>query len=213
MLPEGVEVFKMFKMRSGNIAFSNNLKCIKVCNMNGQVVKSIGQGVLKNPAGIYVDETSNIVYVADIGNYSVLMFDNCSSQIIRRIWSLGKEGSQMNGVFYVTLTSEGHLLVLECTNSRLQLFDNEGRFTKILVQAGDENGKVRNPYGVVVDEDDNIIISSNHKLQLFSSEGNFIKRIDKPEDGINNPWGLSIISYHPRRIAVTNDNTVKIFNY
>ncbi|XP_033109959.1 tripartite motif-containing protein 2-like [Anneissia japonica] len=215
MLPQDVKVFKMFKMKSGNIAFSDNLKCIKVCNMNGQVVKSIGQGVLKDPAGIYVDETSNIVYVADWGNCCVFMFDNCSSQLIRRIWSLGHEDSIMNGVFDVTLTSEGHLLVLECTNSRLQLFDNEGRFMKILVQAGDENGKVRNPYGVVVDEDDNIIIASKNKLQLFSSEGNFIIRIDKPEDGINNPLGLSIISYHPRRLAVANngDETVKIFNY
>ncbi|XP_033109349.1 E3 ubiquitin-protein ligase TRIM71-like [Anneissia japonica] len=216
MLPQGVKVSTMFKMRSGNIAFSDDLKkCIKVCNMNGQVVKSIGQGVLKDPAGIYVDETSNIVYVADWGDYCVLMFDNCSSQMIRRIWSLGKEGSLMSGVFDVTLTSEGHLLVLEYTNSRLQLFDNEGRFIKVLVEAGNENGKVRNPGGVVIDEDDNIIIASKNKLQLFSSDGSFMKRIDKPEDKIKSPWGLSVISHHPRRLAVANcgNKTVKIFNY
>ncbi|XP_033104462.1 tripartite motif-containing protein 3-like [Anneissia japonica] len=216
-LPQGVSVNRMYKMENGNIAFSDVVnKCITICNMNGQVIKSIGQGVLKDPAGIHVDEVtlSNGVYVADWQNGCVFMFDIDSGQIIRNTGSQGNQEGQMSGVIDVTLTSEGNLLVLEYDNSRLQLFDNEGRFMEVLVEAGDENGELRNPSAVLVDEDDNIIISSQHKLQLFSSDGNFIKRIDDKEDGIN-PWGVSIISHNPQRVAAVNtdDKTIKIFNY
>ncbi|XP_033098231.1 uncharacterized protein LOC117102138 [Anneissia japonica] len=178
---------------------------LKICNMNGQVIKTIGEGVLSASCGIHVDETSNVLYVAGGWFSCVYMLDMNSGKTIKKIGSKGTNKGQMSDVIDVTLTNQGHLLVLEFGNNRLQLFDNEGRFMKVLVEAGDENGKVRNPCGVVVDEDDNIIVSSKNKLQLFSSDGNFIERIDKPEDGINNPKGLSIISYHPRRLAVANN--------
>ncbi|XP_033109363.1 tripartite motif-containing protein 2-like [Anneissia japonica] len=217
-LPQGVKVNRMYKMKNGNIAFSDyNLnEPIRICNMNGQLIKTISEGAKNTQRSIHVDETSNVLYAAG-GWYSscVYMFDMNNGKTIKTIGSYGRKEGQMSYVSDLTLTNQGHLLVLEYDNSRLQLFNNEGRFIKVLVEAGNGDGKVTSPSAVVVDEDDNIIISSQRKLQLFSSDGNFIKRIDKPEDGINNPWGLSIISYHPRRLAVANngDKTVKIFNY
>ncbi|XP_033109440.1 tripartite motif-containing protein 2-like isoform X3 [Anneissia japonica] len=210
-LPQGVKVYRMFKINNGNIAFSDSgNKCIKICDMNGQVIKSIGEEVLQNPVGIHVDRASNTVYVADTHD-CVFTFDSDSGKMLRRI---GGNQGQLSRATDITLYG-GYILVLGYCNSRLQLFDNEGRFMRLLVTKGDENGKVIGPRGVVVDEDDNILISSQHKIQLFSSEGHFIKRIDKPEDGIKFPQGISIISYHPRRVAVANYSckTVQIFNY
>ncbi|XP_033124414.1 tripartite motif-containing protein 2-like [Anneissia japonica] len=217
-LPQDVKVETMYKMKNGNIALTDSgNKYITIFNVNGQVVKSIGMGVVKDPVGIHVDEEANIVYVGDWDIGCVFMFDIDSGQMIRKIGTKGDQEGEVNGVIDVTLTNQGHLLVLEHNNSRLQQFDNKGRFMKVLIKEGDENGKAREPYGVVIDEDENIIISNkgNHKLQLFSRDGNFIKRIDKPEDGINTPCGLYILSHHPRRLAVASigDGTVKIFNY
>ncbi|XP_033123788.1 tripartite motif-containing protein 3-like [Anneissia japonica] len=212
-LPQGVQVNRMYKMKNGNIAFSDwDDKCIKVCNMNGQVIKTIGQREIQNPFGIHVNEASNIGYVG-IGE-GVFIFDIDSTQKIRVIGRSGCQGNQMNGVIDVTLQNQGYLLVLEYHQSTLKLYNTEGWFLKTLVMAGDENGKLRNPRGIVVDEDDNIIVSSKNKIQLFSRDGNFIKRIDKQEDEIIDPDGL-IISYHPRRVVVANnsDKTIKIFNY
>ncbi|XP_033100186.1 tripartite motif-containing protein 2-like [Anneissia japonica] len=210
-LPQGVEIFKMCKMKNGNIAVSDEgNKCIKIVKMNGEVIKSIGQGVLGDPAGIHVDEASNVVYVADWDNDCVLMFDIENGLMTGKIDSQGKTKLE---VLDVTLTNKGHLLALVCRPDEkiLKLFDNEGGFLKDLLRTGSaiERG------GIVIDKDDNIILSSEHKLLLFSSDGSFIKRIDKAEDGINNPQGLSIISYYPRRFAVANygDNSIKIYNY
>ncbi|XP_033109545.1 tripartite motif-containing protein 2-like [Anneissia japonica] len=228
-LPQGVKVDRMYKMKNGNIAFRDTGTFnhdIKVCNMYGQVIKSIGQVIQTligrgwtqsiahaqrmsmDNGGIHVDEASNVMYVADCENGCVVMFGIDSGKMMKTIGCQG----QLNRATDVTLTNQGNLLVLDMGYG-LQLFDNEGRFLKVLVNVIAGNG--RYPLAVVVDEDDNIIISSNHKLELFSSDGNFIKRINKPEDKIHHPLGLSIISYYPRRLAVADngDNTVKIFNY
>ncbi|XP_033119310.1 uncharacterized protein LOC117118739 [Anneissia japonica] len=214
-LPQGVQVNRMFKMKNGNIAFSDlGNKCIKECNMNGQVVRSIGQGELLNPSGIHVDEANNVVYVGDWDLNYVFMFDY-DDKMKKQIGSKSNHENKISRVFDVTLTNQGNLLILHYKNQGLQLFDNEGRFLKVLVETGCENDNVWGPRGVAVDEDENIIISSDHKLQLFSSDGTFIKRIDKPEDGIGKPYGVCIISHHPRRVAVASDHdkSVKIFNY
>ncbi|XP_033116563.1 E3 ubiquitin-protein ligase TRIM71-like isoform X2 [Anneissia japonica] len=213
-LPQGVKVNRMYKMKNGDIVFSNlgSPTSIKVCNKDGHVIKSIG---VRSPEGIHVDEASSSVYVGSGGCIILISID--SGSMIGRIGIEGTLEGQMRRVVDIARTSKGQVLALdlEIKNSKLQLFDNGGKFMKVLVEAGYEYGKVRDSRGVVVDKDDNIIITSNHKLQLFSSDGKFIRRIDKDEDGINNPWGLSIISHHPRRVAVANDGnkTVKIFNY
>ncbi|XP_033109045.1 tripartite motif-containing protein 2-like [Anneissia japonica] len=216
-LPVGVKVNRMYKMKNA-IAFSDSdSKCITFITMDGQVIKSIGKGELKNPKGIHVDETSNTVYVADKNNSHV--FDIDSGKKMKTLQS----GCSISDV---TMTKGGDVIALRDPKSLLvyynvghywldgfilQVHDNRGVFIKNLVKAD----KMWKPCGIVVDADDNIIISSEHKLQLFSSDGNFIKRIDKDEDEIKNPCGLSIISYHPRSVAVANkgNNTIKIFNY
>ncbi|XP_033119772.1 E3 ubiquitin-protein ligase TRIM71-like [Anneissia japonica] len=212
-LPQSVKIYRMYNMKNGNIVFGdwvNNY--ITIRNMNGQLIKSFGNGG-KMPHGIHVDEASNIVYVGYMSSVSVYNID--TGQEIRSIGTWGDQEGQVKAVNDFSLTNQRNVLVLDTFNNRLQLFDNEGRFMKVLVRAGDENGKVMKPRGVVVDQDDSIIVSSKHKIQLFSSDGNFIKRIDKEEDGIKDPWGLSVISHHPRRVAVTNrgDKTIKTFNY
>ncbi|XP_033109042.1 tripartite motif-containing protein 2-like [Anneissia japonica] len=239
-LPKGVEVNRMYVMKNGDIAFSDKgNKCIAMMQREisgfammqtekaGHVVgEPIGQGALSDPQGIHVDESSNIVYVADMGkNSCVFMFKIDSGQQMRRIWSHRKS-------IDVTFTRDGNLILLNNISNPsqnifgifskspklrykpvLKLFDKEGEFLKGLGIGLDST--LMNSQGVVVDEDGNIIISSEHKLQLFSNKGYFIERLDKEEDEILNPLGLSIISYHPRRFAVADkgNNTVKIFNY
>ncbi|XP_033100202.1 tripartite motif-containing protein 2-like [Anneissia japonica] len=218
-LPKGVEIFSMYKMKNGNVAFSDEgrKKCITIVKMNGEVIKSIGQGILRDPAGIHVDESSNVVYVADWKNKCVYMFDIESGKMIRKVKSPEKKTKNVHDV---ALTKQGHILALErdpkkfCQNT-LQLFNNEGRFMRVLVD-GNQHG-IAGFREVVVDEDDNIILISTKKIHHFSNDGKFIKRIDKPEDRITNLGGICLISKHPRKVAVANNDgeayTIKIYIY
>ncbi|XP_071955263.1 uncharacterized protein [Antedon mediterranea] len=211
-LPKGVMVYRMYRMKNGNIAFSDlGNKCIQVCDMNGHVIKSIGKGVLKTPRGIHIDEASNVIYVADEENGCVFMFNINSGKQLKKIGSENEEHEYTD----VALTQTGKVLVADEGNDQVLLYDYKDQSLKVFINDGYEDGKVMWPSGVVVDEDDNIIIASIDKLQLFTSDGHFIKRIDEQEDGISVPLQLCIVSNNPCMVAVANesDNTIKIFNY
>ncbi|XP_033107383.1 RING finger protein nhl-1-like [Anneissia japonica] len=216
-LPSNVKVDSLYKMKKNDlivfIDYGN--KCITLCKSDGDVVKSIGKGVLKNPYGIAVDEKLNVVYAADRNEDCVFMFNMDNDQMIRSIASRGYSEGELWAPWDVTITNEGHLIIADCCNNRLQLFDNDGKFIKVLVGGGDQDGKVQCPYAVLIDKDNNMLLTSETKLQLFNSDGHFIKRIDQKEDGLNGPFGLSIVSYNPRRVAVANcsGRNIKIFNY
>ncbi|XP_071952648.1 uncharacterized protein [Antedon mediterranea] len=211
-LPKGVNVYRMYNMKNNNIAFGNWGNGIQVCDMKGHVIKSIGTGVLTYPPGIHIDEATDVIYVTEWHTECVFMFDINSG---KKLMKIGSQEEIEYGYFGVTLTQTGRVLVADCGNDQIVLYDHENKSLRVLINKGDEDGMLMRPRGVVVDEDDNIIVSSNHKLQLFSSDGHFIKRIDQKEDGLNNPSQLCIISYHPRRIAVANYNgcNIKVFNY
>ncbi|XP_033118922.1 tripartite motif-containing protein 2-like [Anneissia japonica] len=215
--PSNVKVRSMYKMKKKDlIVFTDDgNKCITLCKSDGDVVKSIGKKVLKNPYGIDVNEKLNVVYVADINEHCVFMFNMDNDQMIRRIGSKGNSEGELWGPYDVTITNEGHLIVADYYNHRLQLFDDEGKFIKVLVGKGDQDGEVQYPYAVIIDNDNNMLVTSKPKLQLFNSDGHFIKRIDEKEDGVKVPFGLSIVSYNPRRVAVANyrGSNIKIFNY
>ncbi|XP_071956263.1 tripartite motif-containing protein 2-like [Antedon mediterranea] len=205
-LPKGTQVYRMFKMKNGDIAFSDNVrKCITICTMDGEVVRTFGQGVLKFLRDIYVDEVSDVVYVADSDNGTVVL-DLGSGQVINR-WT------QPNTyVRDVTMTNQRQILILDSRHGLL-LAGNNGRLIKVLVEISDNVvfGKLTNPSAVVVDKHDNIIVSSRYNVQLFDKDGKFIKVIGEIKGSLE----ICIISHQPRKIAVTNqyDKTLQIFNY
>ncbi|XP_071957031.1 tripartite motif-containing protein 2-like [Antedon mediterranea] len=211
-LQKDVKVTRMYKMKNGNIVFSDrSIDCIQVCDMNGHVIKSIGKGVLKNPRGIHIDEATNVIYVADGENGCVLRFNINSGKKLKKIGTPNEEHVYSD----VALTKTGKVLVADADNHQVLLYDDKDKSLKVLINEGDEDGEVIMPDGVVVDEDDNIIIASVNKLQLFTSDGQFIRRLDKQEDGISVPQQLCIISHNPCIVAVTNwgNNTIQILNY
>ncbi|XP_033107881.1 tripartite motif-containing protein 2-like [Anneissia japonica] len=207
-LSKGVRVIRMCIMKNGNLAFSDDGddQCIKICTMNGNVVMKIGKGVLNRPSGVEVNDTSTRVYATCFSNSYVHIFD-IDGNVINRLQGLYSGKIWCNDV---SLTKARKLLISNCIQSRLEQFNTE-QCLKVLVGPS----RVNAPGGVAVDDDDNIILSSINKLDLLRRDGTFIKRIDKQEDGINCPQGVAVISYYPRRIAVTNqhDKSIKIFDY
>ncbi|XP_033124443.1 uncharacterized protein LOC117122804 isoform X2 [Anneissia japonica] len=165
-LPQGVEVNRMYKMKNGDIAFSDwGNSCITICNMNGQVIKSIGEEVFEFPYGIFgihVDESSNVVYVPAICDYGtnqqmfifsgntvstcVYKFDLSSGEMITKIPPkiLNEDPCCINyRLTDIALTNQGHLLLLDDSFKRIQLFDNEGRYIKSIINIRNRNRKVK----------------------------------------------------------------------
>ncbi|XP_033108610.1 E3 ubiquitin-protein ligase TRIM71-like [Anneissia japonica] len=214
-VPQDVKVFKMHLMSDGHMVYSDDLeKCVVMCDDKYQKTISFGKGILKEPWGLTVNKTTGVLYVADGKAHCVFKFSIDDGRLLGKIGSEGSEVGQMNKPIDVTLTKEGHMIIADFANNRIQMFHANEKFLRIIVGFSKEDGKVWGPCGVTMDMDENIIVSSNHKLQLFDKNGVFIKRIDHEDDGLNVPIG-TVISNRSRRVAVANNraNNVKIFNY
>ncbi len=67
------------------------------------------------------------------------------------------------------MDAEGHQYVCEFGNSRVQIFDAEGRSLEILGGVGSAPGKFNNPWGLALDSKGNLYVadSRNHRVQKF----------------------------------------------
>ncbi|XP_071950822.1 E3 ubiquitin-protein ligase TRIM45-like [Antedon mediterranea] len=198
-LPIDVKVNRMFKMRNGNIAFSDcgETKSIKICTIDGEVVKSIGESKVISPHGLYVNERTNIVYVCN-GRHLVL-FDIKSGKTISEVFIDKKVVTDL-------CLTERNILLLG--DSCIYCCDYEGKVSKY--KEFSSRSTLR---GIEVDDDDNLLIASGYEVEVFKRySGRSIKSIGKSRE-LTNAQGLALLSYYPRRVAVIDDNKVKIFNY
>ena len=69
----------------------------------------------------------------------------------------------------VTCDDEENLLVCDYHNHRVQVFNSEGMFVASFGSFGDEEGCFRNPCGLVISIDGNIVVvdSGNNRIQIF----------------------------------------------
>ncbi|XP_071946879.1 uncharacterized protein [Antedon mediterranea] len=206
------EVVRMHRVGYCDMVYSEYTKrCVVVCNYALKKIRSFGKGTLKYPMGLAVNNVTDVVYVADSEAHCVFKFN------IKDGESLGQIGSgKLFKPYDVTLMKTGHVIVADYESSKLQMFDSDGNYIRVFVEKGREDGEVIAPCGVVTDINDNIVVASNHKLQLFDKDGAFIKRIDHKDDGLDTPFGITVIAGRPRRkVAVANHgaNNVKIYTY
>ncbi|XP_071946310.1 uncharacterized protein [Antedon mediterranea] len=184
-------VCNMCKLDDNHIVYSNHVNgpCIVLCNDQFKEIRSFGKDKLAYPSGVTVNKPTRVVYVTD-DQHGVLKFSVDNGEYLGRIGRTiiksedkRPEDEEMNGPLDVALNHDNQLLVADTQNSRVQIFDTNGEFVSIAICAGQEDGKVICPCGIIVDEVGNIIVSSNNMLQLFNKNGVFIKRIDHKEDG------------------------------
>ncbi|XP_033109940.1 tripartite motif-containing protein 2-like [Anneissia japonica] len=214
--PKYAKINRMHLMSNGHMVYSDGYrKCVVMCDAKFKKIRSFGKKQLKYPEGSTVNEETRVLYVVDRESHCVCKFNVDNGKLLGKIGSEGSKVGQMNRPEGVTLTKEGHVIVADCQNCRIQMFDVNDKFMRTLVGSGEEDGKVWYPFGVTMDMDENIIISSINKLQLFNKNGVFIKRIDHQDDGLNGPLGITVIANKTRRVAVANNrqNNVKVFNY
>lgn len=123
--------------------------------------------------------------------------DNDSHRLIR--WearvnpadylTLGKQGAALGQFHYPFLAAsdrEGHLLVTDTLNGRLQAINGSGRPIGAIGSYGVEAGQLYRPKGVAVDEDDHIWVSDSITgvVQVFERTGAFLgvlrDQVDQP---------------------------------
>ncbi|XP_033120956.1 RING finger protein nhl-1-like [Anneissia japonica] len=236
-VPQDLKITFMHPTGDGHILFSDVLENrVVMCDYKFQEVRSIGKGMLEGSGGLTFNKETRALYVVDFCAHCIYKFNVDDSRHLGTLGSKGNGVGQMLNPTDVALTKEGHLIVADNGNQRIQMFDANDRFMTTLIHSGeldhndedgDENGdgdddsssftfNCSGPCGLTIDFEENILVSSiRNGLKLFDKNGVFIKRIDHADDGLKIPCGIHAISVRPRRVAVADHiaNNIKIFNY
>ena len=120
-------------------------KGISAFDRKGKRIKFITHPSLERPAGLALDRERGKIYVADTGhtnseNHTVKIF-NISGDLLGTI---GQGKGEAPGQFlfptYVAVDKQGNLYVTDTLNSRVQVFDPDGKYVKSFGQRGNAWG-------------------------------------------------------------------------
>uniref|UniRef100_UPI00398E5506 RING finger protein nhl-1-like n=1 Tax=Pristiophorus japonicus TaxID=55135 RepID=UPI00398E5506 len=152
------------------------------------------------------DSQTLVIELLDIGNYllgfrltghSLLLHYQEKGCMKCKIGSKGSDLGHFTWPRGVAVTPEGHLVVADSSNHRVQIFDRGGRFLRSFGSYGSSEGEFDCLAGVAVSHQGWIITADryNHRLQVFDSVGRFIRAFGREgacNGNLSYPWGVAI---------------------
>ena len=138
---------------------------------------------------------------------------------VKPVLCIGKKGSgegMFNNPMGVAVTAKDEILVADCKNHRVQVFDSNGTFLRSFGHKGENAGEFKNPTGIAVNKERNILVSEyhNHRVQIFSWEGRHLGSFGGKgslDSQLFKPWGLSLDSTGNVIVADPGNKLIKIF--
>jgi len=191
---------------------------------DGKFLFAYGSAGTKNgqfncPKGVCIQPATSNVIVTDCNRLQVFSVSPVSASSLEHLFFVGsaKERgsgpSQFNEPRGICCTARGDIIVADCNNHRMQIFDCKGRHVRAFGSYGQANNQFQNPWDVCVQEDANRMIitdSSNNRLSVWSVDG-CEPILTVPAQG----YPAGICKYpHTHRIVVSCDgsNDIKVFD-
>jgi DNA-binding beta-propeller fold protein YncE len=151
---------------------------VSVFDRNGQRLRFITHESVERPSGIAIDRKRGKIYLADTGHtksteHSVKVFDMKGDLTGTIGHDKGPEAGQFLFPTYLTVDGDGNLYVTDTLNSRVEMFDAEGKYLRNFGQRGNAWGMFDKPKGVALDTFGNIYVvdSGWSNVQIFNSKG------------------------------------------
>lgn len=171
-----------------------------------------GQNIRAEFMDIYEDR----LYVPDIGNHRVNVFDLNG----RSMFDFGRKGTgngELNTPEAAKFNSKGQLYVTDLRNDRVQIFDKNGKYFGSFGKSGEGAGELKSPAGIAFDRDDNVYVTEigNNRVQVFDPAGKPLTMFGKAGSGDGEFGNLHGIIIDKRTsviyVADTANNRVQVF--
>ena len=174
-----------------NLCVGSDLDPVMLFDMDGNVVRSFGAGMIVWPHGMYVDADDN-VWIADAVGYApvpegightVMKFSPRGELLMR----LGKEGVAGDGkdVFNkpsdILVAPNGDIFVADGHdaggNNRIIKFNKDGEYLMEWGTAGSGTGEFSDPHALAMDSQGRLFVGdrANSRIQLFDQDGNHLE--------------------------------------
>ncbi|XP_067127553.1 E3 ubiquitin-protein ligase TRIM71-like [Centruroides vittatus] len=135
------------------------------------------------------------------------------------LFTFGGEGEgdgQLCRPWGVCTDKDGHIIVADRSNNRIQVFNPDGSFKHKFGSPGSRPGQFDRPAGVAADSQSRIIVADkdNHRIQVFSFEGMFLLKFGEKgsKNGqFNYPWDVAVNSESQILVSDTRNHRIQLF--
>ena len=184
-------------------------------------LKTIGDGVLKQPVDVEVD-LRNRIFVTDQGSDKVVEFDtlNSGAAFMRDWGGSGTELNRMSGPRFVHTDTTGLAFNTEAGNVRVQWFAPKDKQMVAISAFGTADPPTfNNPEGLTLDEATRQIYVSNYSdadgaVRVYDSRGFYLGQVAGPGSGpgqVRSPRGLSIDPLGRLIVTDSGNNRIDVF--
>jgi len=141
------------------------------------------------------------LYVADLANHVIKVFDRQSGELIKAIGDKGEPTERLDRPTNLAFDAEGYLYVTDFGRFQVVKFDRDGHFTSAFGKPGDGPGHFARPKGSALDRKGQLFVvdASYNNVQLFNKEGRILLFFG---EGGEKPGNLLL----PAKVAVDYDN-------
>ena len=159
------------------------LKKVFIFSPKHEFEGQISEGLV-DPVGLAIDTENRLLYVVDMQQDQVIVFDADTQKLLRRIGTGGKNHylttpGDFGAPQGVAVDKDGDVYVTDMLNNRVEIFDGDGNFISMFGKNGDGPGYFARPKGIAVDSDGHIWVADamQDRLQVFNREGQLLAYI------------------------------------
>lgn len=156
------------------------LRHVLVFDANHKATDVITEGMVE-PSMLAIDTQNRLLYVSDIAQDQILVYDADTFKLKRKMGTTGKNHELTTpGDFAkptgVAVDKEGNLFVADTLNNRIEIFDADGQFIRTWGKNGDGPGYLARPKGVAIDSDGHVWVADGmqDRVQVFTPEGQLL---------------------------------------
>jgi DNA-binding beta-propeller fold protein YncE len=152
------------------------LRHVLVFDATHKATDVITDGMVE-PGSLAIDRENRLLYVSDVNQDQVLVYDADTLKLKRRMGTAGKNHELTSqGDFAkpsgLAVDSEGTLYVCDTLNDRVEVFDADGKFISAYGKNGDGPGYFARPKGIAIDGDGHIWVADGmqDRVQVFNNQ-------------------------------------------
>ncbi|HUB86865.1 MAG TPA: 6-bladed beta-propeller [Verrucomicrobiae bacterium] len=170
---------------------------------------------LVRPVGLAI--AGNALAVVDSQAHDVCVFDLAGNFLFK----FGKRGTgpgEFNYPTHIAADGQGHWLVTDSLNCRIQIFSSDGKYISQFGSNGDAPGDFARPKGVAADSFGHIYVADAifDNVQIFDEAGQLLLSFGQGGDAPGEfglPAGVAIAPDNTIYIADSYNHRVQIFKY
>lgn len=198
---------------------------IEVFSPDGEYLRAVGvggkgPGQLDEPGAIKFDPTSGNLYVGDVFNSEIDIYEPLSGEFIESFGSFS--GQVADRPFFgpggFDFDSQGDIYVPDFSGDEIKVYDRVGELTKVIGTSGSADGQFLGPAAVgISDTTGNLYITDqfNNRIQVLNKEGEFLFAFgtEGTDPGqFNEPIGLDLDEFDNIYVADSQNGRVQVFD-